>query len=186
MVPALKYLDDSFDPQNLDDRLTVIKWLRDVAADPFNAKVDPFEVTALKHLTPWCSAFANACVREATPPIPGVDSPLALSWRSWGVQTFQPQFGDVVIFSRGARNSGLGHVGFYIEYEHPNRIRVLGGNQSMKVMVKSFASYKGPIPNAQGSDIPNSEIKVEQYQHYPIARIPSDDGRRPPGGSNWI
>lgn len=83
--------------------------------------------------TPWCSSFANFCVRGAG--LQGANSKAARSWLTWGQEA--PDFvpGCIVVLKRG--NPPSGHVGFYVGRES-GRIQLLGGNQGDKVSIASF------------------------------------------------
>ena len=88
--------------------------------------------------TPWCAAFVGAMLEEA-----GIKSTRKLNARSylqWGQPIAKPKIGDVVIFKRG--NKGWqGHVGFYAG-ETKYHIKVLGGNQSNAVNIRSYRKSK--------------------------------------------
>ncbi len=86
----------------------------------------------------WCAAFVNSVLQLHN--IPGSESvsqhPLtARSFLKWGVPTDQPEYGDIVILTRG-RSGWQGHVGFYIDtivIDGVEKILVLGGNQNNRV-----------------------------------------------------
>lgn len=83
--------------------------------------------------TPWCSGFVNWCVEKSGNA--GTDSATALSWATWGKSTTAPVAGDLVVFNWGG---GKGHVGFFVSGDG-DTVKVLGGNQSDEVDIKSFA-----------------------------------------------
>jgi uncharacterized protein (TIGR02594 family) len=93
--------------------------------------------------TQWCSGFMNSILEEHD--IPGSGSvykhPLvARSFLKWGVPVKEPEFGDVVVFSRGS-SSWKGHVGFYIDTDVVDGIPsyiVLGGNQDDQISYKAY------------------------------------------------
>lgn len=76
--------------------------------------------------TPWCSAFACACMELA-----GIESPrhaLAWSWLNWGVEIPDFRRGCILVYK------DLNHVGFYRGvHEAGQTIETIGGNQSNKV-----------------------------------------------------
>jgi len=78
-----------------------------------------------KDETPWCSAFANWCLKQAG--YEGTSHAAARSWLNWGQEIESPRRGCIVVFTR----EGGGHVGFYLE-ETETEIKVLGGNQQNK------------------------------------------------------
>lgn len=87
---------------------------------------------------PWCSSFVNWCFRECG--YKYTKSATARSWLTWGNEMMDAYPGCVVILKRGNSDTA-GHVGFYVEEDSkdPNRIIVLGGNQSDKVCEMSFS-----------------------------------------------
>lgn len=97
--------------------------------------------------TSWCSAFVNWCVGMAG--LPYTKKLYAVSWLDWGVPVDSPQFGDVVVFWRGAykgepiagSNIMKGHVAFFITARN-GWIWVLGGNQGDKVQISAYPETK--------------------------------------------
>lgn len=103
--------------------------------------------------TAWCAGFTNGtlvCSGYA-----GTRSALAASYASFGSDLGgRPVYGCVVLFYPLAAGAS-GHVGFFIK-DNGDTISVLGGNQSNRVSVATFAkskvrSYrwptaKGPLP----------------------------------------
>lgn len=99
--------------------------------------------------TPWCSAFANWCMKQAG--ILGTNRANARSWLNWGVEIAKPRPGCVVVLWRESPNSAKGHVAFYVgeDQANPAKIRLLGGNQGDKVSITSYdkarvLSYRWP------------------------------------------
>ena len=87
--------------------------------------------------TAWCSAFANAitedCGYEAS------DLPNAVSWLDVGTPIDKPVKGCVVVLWRKSKNSGYGHVGFYVnDTEDGKYHNLLGGNQKDKVGIDPY------------------------------------------------
>lgn len=78
----------------------------------------------------WCSAFVFWCLKNAgiTGPITdhGYDSVRARKWATWigGERLSSPIWGCIVVFR-------YSHVAFYVGRAGANRIRNLGGNQSV-------------------------------------------------------
>lgn len=96
---------------------------------------------------PWCSSFANWCMKQAG--IQGTGSAAAISWASWGVKLTKPREGCVVVIrqrksgtDQATGSSSGNHVAFFNKIEN-GRIFLTGGNQSDSVKVSSFglASY---------------------------------------------
>lgn len=95
--------------------------------------------------TPWCSAFVNGIAWELN--IQRSRSLAARSWLHMGVPVDidHASIGfDVVILKRGDGPqpgadviNAPGHVGFYAGHD-PERIHILGGNQSDAVTIASF------------------------------------------------
>jgi uncharacterized protein (TIGR02594 family) len=84
---------------------------------------------------PWCSAFANWCMKEAGQA--GSGSGAARSWLHWGEKLDAPKPGAVVVFWRDKPDGGKGHVAFYVD-ETPDKINVLGGNQGNRVRIAPY------------------------------------------------
>ena len=83
---------------------------------------------------PWCGLFVAHCIGAQLPDEPLPTAPLwARAWGKFGTAV-SPQPGAVLVFWRGARDSGKGHVGFYAG-EDATHYHVLGGNQSNRVSV---------------------------------------------------
>lgn len=90
--------------------------------------------------TPWCSAFACACME-----LSGNHSPhhaLARSWLNWGQSIQNPRYGCVVVLKDS------NHVGFYVNHG-PSKVSVLGGNQRNTINVTAYdigrvVSYRWP------------------------------------------
>lgn len=85
--------------------------------------------------TAWCSSFVNWCISRVG--LKGTDSARARSWEKWGRKLTEPRPGCITVFSRPAGGPKSGHVAFYIS-ETADRIKVLGGNQSNRVMESSY------------------------------------------------
>ena len=90
--------------------------------------------------TPWCSAFANWCMKKAG--IAGTKSAAAISWTHWGKPLCAAPGAITVIHNPKAAGSRLTasgyHVGFLIEESH-SHYRLLGGNQSNQVKYSNFS-----------------------------------------------
>jgi len=89
---------------------------------------------------PWCAAFVGAMLEDS-----GIRSTRNLAARSYvdygkPVARDKARIGDIVVFKRG-RSSWQGHVGFYAG-ETRTHIKVLGGNQSNAVNIRSQAKSK--------------------------------------------
>jgi uncharacterized protein (TIGR02594 family) len=85
---------------------------------------------------PWCSAFANWCMKEAG--FVGSGRANARSWLHWGKAIAACKLGAVAVFSRG-NQPHQGHVGFYAGVDGSNLL-VLGGNQHDAVCVRAYPS----------------------------------------------
>jgi uncharacterized protein (TIGR02594 family) len=84
---------------------------------------------------PWCAIFCNAALESSG--IPGTRSASSQSPRHHPefVQLSGPALGAIVVFWRGAQDSGLGHVGFY-RGEDASRVWTLGGNENDMVQIE--------------------------------------------------
>jgi hypothetical protein len=69
--------------------------------------------TAARSGDPWCAIFANAMLEQAG--VPGSRSPSSQSFRTHPefVRAAGPALGCIVVFWRGSKAIGQGHVGFY-------------------------------------------------------------------------
>lgn len=83
--------------------------------------------------TSWCSSFMNWCMMSVG--LRGTRSAAARSWESWGLPLDKPIVGCIVVFWRGSKDSGLGHVAFYMGEQDRDYILCLGGNQGDKVCI---------------------------------------------------
>lgn len=83
--------------------------------------------------TAWCSSFVNWSMAQAG--IRGTDSAAARSWLNWGqavpINADSVRPGDVIVFPRG-NNPAQGHVAIVSEVLDGGRVRVVGGNQSVR------------------------------------------------------
>jgi uncharacterized protein (TIGR02594 family) len=81
---------------------------------------------------PWCGLFIGHCISSTLDREPLPTAVLrARAWERFGIKT-SPTPGAVMVFWRRTRESGLGHVGFYVG-EDAGAYRILGGNQSDSV-----------------------------------------------------
>src|SRR5690606_9505377 len=99
--------------------------------------------------TPWCSAFVNGvCWLLRDWGIPRTDSARARSWLKVGKPVTylkDAEIGwDVVVLKRGSGPqpgpeviAAPGHVGFFAGFDAQGRVRLLGGNQSNAVNIRS-------------------------------------------------
>ena len=85
--------------------------------------------------TAWCAAFVNWCLLQAGKPQTGKLN--ARSFLEYGQGTESPVLGDLVVLWRISRDSGFGHVGFFVRMS-ANSIYILGGNQSDQVNIQKF------------------------------------------------
>jgi uncharacterized protein (TIGR02594 family) len=122
------------------DNPQIVTWWSDIGAGWFNDDE-----------TPWCGAFVGGTLLEAGVPIlPGSEAPRARAWENWGQKLDGPALGAVVVFWRGSRSSGSGHVAFVLG-KNNGRLVCVGGNQSNAVTVANFntdrvTAYRWP-PN---------------------------------------
>ncbi|MDM8567083.1 LysM peptidoglycan-binding domain-containing protein [Candidatus Halobeggiatoa sp. HSG11] len=81
--------------------------------------------------TPWCSAFANWCMKQVG--VQGTGSAASSSWRTWGQEVGAVQ-GSLVCFN--------GHVGFLHSIRNDGKLLILGGNQSNQVKITPYDKDK--------------------------------------------
>lgn len=88
---------------------------------------------------PWCGLFVAHCIGSTLPAEKLPANPLgARQWAKLGVALAEPAEGAILVFWRGSKTGGLGHVGFYIG-EDKDAYHILGGNQSDSVSVARVA-----------------------------------------------
>ena len=87
--------------------------------------------------TPWCAGFVGAMLEDCG--IKSTRSGMARSYEKWG-QPCGAVPGAIVVFWRGSKSSGSGHVGFVTGKDQHGNIMVLGGNQSDAVNIKPFST----------------------------------------------
>ena len=87
----------------------------------------------------WCSIFAGAMLRKAGEDITGANA-MAQSWTTAPCvsKINLPRPGAIAVFWRGTRDSGQGHVGFYVG-EDATHVQTLGGNEDDQVEIKALA-----------------------------------------------
>jgi uncharacterized protein (TIGR02594 family) len=105
--------------------------------------------------TPWCAGFVGAMLEDCG--IKSTRSGMARSYEKWG-QPCGAIPGAIVVFWRGSKSSGSGHVGFVTGKDQYGNIMVLGGNQSDAVNIKPFdtsriVGYRWPAGVAVGGDV---------------------------------
>lgn len=110
--------------------------------------------------TPWCAGFVGAMLEDCG--IKGTRSGMARSYEKWG-QPCGAVPGAVVIFWRGSKTSGSGHVGFVAGRDQYGNLLVLGGNQGDAVNIKPFSvdrvtAYRWPA----GFDPSGAPLTVSQ------------------------
>lgn len=86
--------------------------------------------------TPWCAGFVGAMLEDCG--IKSTRSGMARSYEKWG-QPCKAVPGAIVVFWRGSRTSGSGHVGFVTGRDQYGNLMVLGGNQGDAVNIKPFS-----------------------------------------------
>ncbi|EDN66661.1 conserved hypothetical protein [Beggiatoa sp. PS] len=98
--------------------------------------VEYHQATTLKATddeTPWCSAFANWCMKQAG--IEGTQNARAASWLNWGQKLDSPREGCIVV----VKTSSSHHVTFYYSDYQGGRFSGLGGNQSDQVKISHYS-----------------------------------------------
>lgn len=87
--------------------------------------------------TPWCAVFMNWVLKRSG--LKFTSSALARSFENYAEATDNPQPGDIVVFWRKSKESGLGHVGVFLGFTmNGNFVYVLGGNQGNSVSVALY------------------------------------------------
>ena len=86
---------------------------------------------------PWCGDLVETCLALTLPDAILPSNPyLARNWLKFG-KTVDPCFGAVMVFWRGTKASGLGHVGFYYS-EDDTHYSILGGNQGNRIGIGAY------------------------------------------------
>jgi uncharacterized protein (TIGR02594 family) len=93
----------------------------------------------IKEDTAWCSTFVNWVLKMCDAPYTGKLN--ARSWLEIGMETNNPQPGDIVVLWRESKKGLKGYVGFYIS-EVDDEIFVLGGNQDNQVKISGYPSSR--------------------------------------------
>ncbi len=89
--------------------------------------------------TPWCSAFARWCLKQAGCSVQGVTGWAKSFLKAPGYETLQtPIYGCIAVYHRGASS---GHVGFWVGRD-AGRDKILGGNQSDKVCITTMSTQR--------------------------------------------
>lgn len=131
ILEALKLYDTQEEPGSRDNP-TILAWAAEVGADVEYVR------RFYKHDSQaWCGLFVAVCVKRAGKPMPTKQPLWALNWSTWGVDSGQPDLGNILTFLRPLpnRRDFAGHVGFYVA-EDASHYHVFGGNQSNGVNIK--------------------------------------------------
>ena len=112
---------------------------------------------AMTDKTPWCAAFVNYCLEVSG--VGGTNNATAYSFKSWGVSSFNPQFGVIAIMN-------YSHVGFVIGQNKDGRIVILGGNQNNAINLSPNAmnnvlKYVYPA-NLYKSNVPFPKFELKK------------------------
>lgn len=89
---------------------------------------------------PWCASFI-AFILE-TVGMGSTNSMMARSYEHWGVDVSNSSLpGDLVVFWRSSRSSGLGHVAVLVK-ETRGHVYCLGGNQNDEVNITRYSKNR--------------------------------------------
>ncbi len=96
--------------------------------------------------TAWCSAFVCAMLESTG--WASTRSASARSYLDYGREIGTPEYGCIVVMSRG--KPGQGHVGFYVGTDKNGDLLILGGNQGNQVCISprkkaTVLSYRWPV-----------------------------------------
>lgn len=109
-----------------ENNLTIVKYAKEIGAKWVNDDE-----------TPWCAIFMNWVLKEAG--FKYSSSALARSFEKYGDATNSPNPGDIVVFWRKNKQSGLGHVGIFLGLSIDLKsVFVLGGNQGNSVSISRY------------------------------------------------
>lgn len=86
----------------------------------------------------WCSIFLHIIAKEAGYNLRKDGT--ARSWLTHGevIQFNDAEPGDIVIFWRGSPGGWQGHVALFVNWKGDDGVRVLGGNQSDGVNIRTY------------------------------------------------
>ena len=86
----------------------------------------------------WCAVFTGAVLKRSGNKY--IKTAQSRKYAGYGkkVSLDEVKQGDIVVFFRGGRDSGKGHVGFATGNKTDRTIEVLGGNQSNTLSVRSY------------------------------------------------
>lgn len=112
-----------------DNNPEILKWADEVGAKSLG-------ISYKQDSVPWCGLFMAVCAARAGLELPPI-AIRASSWLQFGIESFVPMLGDVLVFTR----EGGGHVGLYVG-EDATHFHVLGGNQSDKVGINRIAKSR--------------------------------------------
>ncbi|WP_034999124.1 NlpC/P60 family protein [Beijerinckia mobilis] len=108
---------------------TIIQWAKNLNLDYNSDDI------------PWCGLFVAHCIGSTLPNESLPSNPLgARNWSKFG-ESCSPMTGAIMVFWRNSRDSGLGHVGFYMS-EDEQAFHILGGNQSDSVNMARLAKNR--------------------------------------------
>lgn len=86
---------------------------------------------------PWCAIMVNSC--EKAVGNPGTGKANARSFNTYGTEVEDwddAQEGDICLFTRGT-STWQGHVAYFLKWQDPDYVQVLGGNQTDMVTIDS-------------------------------------------------
>lgn len=121
----------------------ITKYFEELKTDPvYDRKGRSFDIAptyearGYGHITAWCAAFVNWCLKKAGAPHLGYAT--AKSWLDFGTPIAHPVYGCLTII-KPSRSTGstTGHVAFFVEAQGKN-VKLLGGNQGDKVTESLF------------------------------------------------
>jgi len=90
--------------------------------------------------TPWCAIFMNWVLKRAG--FKFTSSALARSFEKYSSPTLFPNPGDIVVFWRKSKESGVGHVGIFLGFDVDGDVFVLGGNQGNEVSIRKYPRHQ--------------------------------------------
>jgi uncharacterized protein (TIGR02594 family) len=123
------------------------------------------------HVTPWCAAFVNWCLKSANAPY--LNFATARSWLDFGTPVASPVYGCVTVIKPGRETgSTTGHVAFFVRKEG-KKIRLLGGNQQEKVENKVVGDWLSEWEFDESKVLPNGYRWPTSVNHYLAIDSPS-------------
>lgn len=114
--------------------------------------------------TPWCGVFVNWVLKESKYGFSS--SARARDFETYGVETADPEPGDIVVFYRDGLESGKGHVAVFLGYNvEKTHVFCIGGNQGNAVSIAKYGTdkitcFRRASAVVETTELPEMELRV--------------------------